>query len=653
MMSILTIGLFFLYCWGLGYTATYFLSKPENVGERQFLLVGIGLGVFPILAVLLNFLHIPLDWKIFLGLSLILPLYVLGRKIQKKEFKLPSLKLRLTKSSLFFLAVLLIFAFSLFMYTKGAFSYPYLEDEDPWGHSVGVKYVAVEKNAYDPPVSVGEGRIDIILSYIDPYPPAYDILMGILHQTSADLQWTLKFFNALIISLSFIFFYLFAKEFTGSPSKSLMATFILASLPAYLSHFIWAHALGMVIFFPTLYVFLKIRLEKKWWWLATVLVASIWVTQNFEQPIKLTVLLGILLIVTSIISRKWIKEEFYALGGGVTLSLLWWGTMVAKYSPTRFIKYYTGEGIISNTVSVSGVAASSSLVDKLQGLLHALTSAGGSGSRAYLAQDFFLARGENAINNPIGIGLVVAILVLTGVFYLLWKYRSALIEEKNRWLCITLLWLILLFWGVNGQTFPISILRGPFRVWMYLAIPVALLAAETSFMFSDYFHRWKIPRMIVWVLLIVGIVITSFIPKYQVNTSIWPTSGSFTSATEPWEYGAWFNSIPPNSKVFLYAPRDKVAIGYGAFACAWCDDELQFRENILDQDVPTLHTFLKSKGYEYLIINGNMDQKYFKKSFGENKTAELLPQRYEEIQKLGLFTPVYYKEGVFLVMKVN
>src|SRR3989338_8452007 len=212
MISWITILLFFLYFWGLGYTALYFLRKPEHAGERQLLYVAIVLGIFPILAILLNFLHIPLDWKIFLGLSLIFPVAVIIKKIYLKEFKFPSFhfKPQLSKASLCLGAVLIIFAFSLFMYTKGAFSYPYLEDEDPWGHSVGAKYVALEKSAYDPILSGAEGAngIDQSLSYIDPYPPAYDILMGILHQTSADLQWTLKFFNAFIISLGFIFLYL-------------------------------------------------------------------------------------------------------------------------------------------------------------------------------------------------------------------------------------------------------------------------------------------------------------------------------------------------------------------------------------------------------------------------------------------------------------
>ncbi len=651
MMSILTIGLFFIYCWGLGYTATYYLSKRENVWEQLFLQIGIGLGIFPILAILLNFLHIPLDWKVFLGLSLIFPLYVLGRKLLKKELKLPPVQFKLTKSSLFLLVVLVIFAVSLFMYTKGAFSYPYLEDEDPWGHAVGAKYVAMEKNAYDPELRSSK-EIDPVLSYIDPYPPAYDILMGILHQTSADLQWTIKFFNALIISLGILFFYLFAQEFFGSKGKALLATFFLAAIPAYLSHFIWAHSLVITLLFPALYALMKIREDTRWWYVAAIIVASIWVTQNIEQPIKLTVMLLIFVVVASITKSKWLWQEWAARGSGMAISLLWWGVMIRKYTLAGFLRYFAGDVAGEADIAITSSISETGLLTKLAGFWQKLTSPGGSGSRAYTASDFFHASSENAINGPIGLGAVMTVLSLAGLLYLLWKYKSSIIQEKNSYKAVILFWLIYAFWAVNGRTFPFSIARGPFRAWMLLAIPVALISADFLFEIKERMKN-KITSFAVIGIILAAVFFTSFVPKYEFNTMPWPTSGSFTNQQEPWEYGAWFKTIPPDTKVFLYSPRDKLTIGYNAFSCIWCEEVLNFRKNILPEDAQALHSFLRQNEYEYLLINGNMDAKYFKGLFGENETAALLPQRYEEIQRSGLFTPVHYKEGMFLVMKVE
>src|SRR3989338_4683738 len=127
MISILTILLFFVYIFGLGYTATYFVKKTENLFESFFLNLGLGLGIFPILAILLNFLSIPLDWKIFLAISLAFPAYVIIKKvISKQKFSLNQFRsnLKLTKSNLALMVVFLMFLFSLYMYTTGAFSYP-------------------------------------------------------------------------------------------------------------------------------------------------------------------------------------------------------------------------------------------------------------------------------------------------------------------------------------------------------------------------------------------------------------------------------------------------------------------------------------------------------------------------------------------------
>ena len=100
--------------------------------------IGIGLGVLPILGIFLNLLHIPLDWKIFLLLSLIMPCYYI---IKNKKIVTPSLKL--TKSNINITIVLIIFLLTLFMYEKGAFTYDYLEDDDPWHHSQSVKYISM------------------------------------------------------------------------------------------------------------------------------------------------------------------------------------------------------------------------------------------------------------------------------------------------------------------------------------------------------------------------------------------------------------------------------------------------------------------------------------------------------------------------------
>ena len=227
-LDLITIILFFVYTYGLGFSLTYFLKNAENFWERNLMRIGIGLGSMVVLGILLNFLHLPIDWKIFLVVSLILPFYDLFKRIKTKT--IPKINIPLTKSNLFVLIVLLIFIGTLFMYASGAFKYPYLEDDDPWNYAKGVKYIALEKTAFEPEGFDEKG----IFHYIEPYPPGYSLIMGVLHQTSESISWTLKFFTSLIISLSIIFFYFFVKKFTDDKSKALFATFVLAAIPCFL-----------------------------------------------------------------------------------------------------------------------------------------------------------------------------------------------------------------------------------------------------------------------------------------------------------------------------------------------------------------------------------------------------------------------------------
>src|SRR3989344_7727709 len=115
MISLITILLFFIYLWGFGFSLTYFIYRKTAIQgsdflERHIMNLGIGLGTFAILSVILNFFRIPLDWRIFLLLSLIVPLYAGFRFCRKNGFTLPKKfpKLVVTRSNLFVSVVLFI-----------------------------------------------------------------------------------------------------------------------------------------------------------------------------------------------------------------------------------------------------------------------------------------------------------------------------------------------------------------------------------------------------------------------------------------------------------------------------------------------------------------------------------------------------------------
>lgn len=637
-MSIITIILFFIYTWGLGFTATRFIKNSDNFLERNLMRVGIGLGVFPVLTVILNLLRIPLDWKIFFSLSLIVPITSLIFMVKKKQIVFPK-KLKITKSTIFILVVLLLFLATFFMYHRGAFVYPYLENDDPWEHAKGIKYVSIEKTAEGPQI---EGNLRF-LGYLDPYPPGFEVLMGVLHQTSSSLNWTMKFFNALIISLSIIFFYFFAGIFMGDRKKALFSTFVLAAIPCYLSHFIWAHSLIPPLFIVSMYCLENIKNDKKWIIPAVLVIGGICLT-HMLQPIKLGILFGLYFITKSILQKKFLKYEFFAIMGGYLISFLWWGF---KWNAMWGVRL--GEGVVEGGTEIAKQGGINLLIKIITSLPSIFNAEGGTATRAYTFSDFFIARSQNMINNPIGIGIVISLLSIVGLIYIFIKIRNWK-EEKNQWMLVCLIWFIFLFLFVNSDTFNLPIGFAAFRMWMLLAIPVALLASEGAWFLMGLGKKVKINKSIILVILVVGILATSGYQKYSLNTAMWPPGKSWISYDELDGWSWMKDNLPVNTKVYSLSDPARV-MGFDMFACVWCEDFIEFNKGILEKDTKDIHQWLKKDGYEYLILS-NKDFKRYNREYGEENATTLINNKINEIASMpNDFKGIHQTQG-FILFKI-
>jgi len=621
-MSIITIILFLIYTYGLGFSVTLFFKNSDNFFERNLIRIGIGLGIIPFLLTLLNFLHLPVDWKLVLIVSLIVPVFAFVRSL-KNGLKVPSVKF--SKLNLYILIVLLIFSLTLFMYVKGAFIYPYLEDDDAWAHVTGIKYISLEKKIDDP---------NNTFLYIKPYPAGYDSFMAILHQTSPSLMWTIKFFNSLIISLGIIFFYFFTKNFMHSSKKALAATTILAMIPCYLSHFIWAHSLVMTLFIVSLYCFFMIENDKKWVYPTMLVIASICLTQP-SQAIKYFIIFIIFLIVKWFFSRKFPVYHLTSVIGGYLLSLVWWAFNYKEQFERRL-----------GALTDASLGQGSWLSNIMERLSHISTR--GTADRAYTFSDFFIAKSQNMINNPVGIGLVICLLVLFSIFLIFFLYKSMKKEERI-WIISTLLWLIFAFIGVNSLTFNLPIHLWAFRFWMLLALPVSIIAAEGFWFLVKFFRQFRVPKIATIALLVILIFLTSGKQKYDVNTAIWGPGQMWTSMDEVQAY-VWLKNLPPDTKVFAYSSDEQV-IGFDKYSCLWCDNVIEFREGLLEKNISDVYTWLKRNRYEYLMVDG-MTYRSFGSLLGENRTNELVPQRLEEINSFGKFE-VVYQTGGGVIFRIN
>ncbi|MBN1157008.1 hypothetical protein JXA85_05295 [Candidatus Woesearchaeota archaeon] len=599
-MSGITILLFFIYTYGLGYSLLRFVKEEEAFWERQIMRAGIGLGAFIVLGLLMNLLRIPLDWKIFLVLSLAFPVYDL---IKKKGMTTPDL--RPTKNNLIILVVLVLFFATLHMYAKGSFVYPYFEDDDPWHHAAGMKYVAIEKNLF-PPLNT--------LMYIDPYPPAYDMVMGILNQTSSSVMWTLKFFNSLIISLSIVFFYFFAKRFMNNSRRALFSAFALAAIPCFLSHFIWSMALTVPMYFVAFYSIEMMKRDRKWL-IPSIIMSAATLTISPSHSAYFGILLFFYAITRCVLEKKIVKNLFLVGIFGIVLSLfLWWGPMMVKYGVS---------GFFSSTINVQGGDT--------------IFSVAGSADRIYSFNDFFIAKKQNMINNPIGVGIFLSTLAIISMISVLSKWKS-LKKESNHWIAIGAAWFLIMLYFVNATPYPVKIT--PFRAWMVFAIPVAIVSAEGLDFLTGIGKKAGIPPLIIIALAVFGIIMTSAVQKYAVNTANWSPGLGWYSYPEVLSY-EYLRELPYNAAVFTFTDNLFV-ISYDKYSCEWCPDIDEYRKTAFDRTAVELNSWLKSKKYEYLLIDGRT-----LRNFGINETTI----KAQELVSSDLFIPVKQSES-FLALRV-
>jgi hypothetical protein len=613
-MSIITIILFFLYFFGFGYSVTYLLKLKEtpDFWERNIMRIAFGFVTFIVLGTILNFLRVPFYWWIYLILALIIPLFsIFKRKIDFSNMYFNKSKLKLTKKNVIYIILLILFLFNLFVYVKGSFAYEYLEDDDPWTYARDMKYVATEHTLnyeYFRPVA-----------YLDPYPPAYVMTLGLLHQTSPNTQWTLKFFNSLLVSLSIVFFFFMVKQLTKNNSIALASTFVLSMVPAYLSHFIWAHAIIPMLFFILIYSYVNTGIIKeKKWWVITVIASTAIFLSHTRQVIKLAIMVVLFFIAIWAYSKKFPKELIISSILGFIISLVWW---IPKF-PWLMKLYITEEKVAQMGLSVSATQGFLGTITKILGYIpRVLSAGGGTGTRPYTFSDFFIATKTNMINNPIGFGFFVSILTILTIIFVLFKYK-ALLKKRNYWLTIILLWFLFTFLFVNSETFKLPFGFGAWRMWMLLAIPVSILCGYGIILLTGMFKRNKLLQIIVLIIIVTGIFATGGYYKYYHNTNEnWPAGGKWTSGEEIQGYIWMKNNLPLNSNVFTYSSQNKVVFGYNMFACVWCEEYRDFHPDVLNESLDEVYNWLKQNDYEYLAFGG-MEFKYLGRIYGEEEATK-------------------------------
>ncbi|HII71140.1 TPA: hypothetical protein HA265_00095 [Candidatus Woesearchaeota archaeon] len=579
----LSILVFFLMCWGFGFTATYWIrKKPENFFERHVMNLGIGLGCVPIVGVILNLARIILDWRIFLALAMILPIYHSFRLL--KDGKRPKLDLKLHKSTVYFLIVLCIFVVFLSVYLVGSFKYPYLEDDDPWLYSIAIKYIS-QYGTYD----IGskfEGS-----NYFEPYPQGFNILTGILLPLNENIITHMKFFNSLIIALGILFFFYFVKEFTGSHKKALIAAFLFSVAPWYMGHFIWSQSLSLTLFFPAFYVLIKSKEQRGYFVSAALCISGVILSHELGGFI-FGLMFGVYWFVTGIYSKGKLFSRFlnYALLAailGVVLSGLFFIPSYGKLG-NRSYQHYG---------------------DNKWYQLEAPTE----NHRVYNFADFFIAKTSSRIDTPIGLGIFFCILLFAFVPLIILNYD---LLKKESWVVISLIWFVVTFIGLEGNALPFRII--PYRWGAFMVIPAVLIAAYSWNLLTSIKQLRKFGILLSF-FLVIGLLLTSGYPKYKIQTSVWTPGGLWTSTQELQGYFSYLPSLPADTKIFPMCSNERKVIALDMFAEPWDPDYQAFKSRAFNSSPEEVSSWLLSRGYSYLVLDGVCVRKY-----GLNATNELI-----------------------------
>ncbi len=591
--------LFFVFtCLGLGFLIDIFVPKwKADILEKVVMRFGVGLAAFSVLGIILNLLHIPLYWLIFLFIAFLIAgiafwyrpsVYDVG--VSKKFYK--------QKWFIYSLIAVILFFNAGMMYMQGTFGYSWMEDGDPW------VYTAVTKNIADDMTFTADYKQ---LHYTEPYTQGYQIVLGMVTQTADSVYWVMKFFTTLVLGFSILFFYFFARRLTENEDHAILATIFLWAMPAWLGHFIYSLNWNMVIFVVLLYP-LVLSFDDKpkkwclgWRWPLAIAFASLWINHFY------TAMAGTLLILIFYIVRVLTDEDLHTnvlqgLVGGVLLSLLFYIPSYARHwhlvvpgklgfggveelfplllfltSTTGLITlilaialisalYYYREvwfkpikTIIKPRGTKLGIYIGSIVAVLIVLLLpFKFFESFGSGSRIYTLGDFFIATSQNMINNPISVGWVIMSLFCIGLVLALLNIKKLIAKNNANLLVIFTLGLATLL-IVNSMRFSITFV--PFRMWTFFAIFCALLAA---FPVAKALGGLKNNLIVLGIIIVIGIAVipTSHSAKVEYNTALWPDQEIIVPESQALFQWMRDGGIPKDSRVFRMCASSYPFVAY-------------------------------------------------------------------------------------------
>jgi hypothetical protein len=585
------IIVFLIISYGFGLFVTRKI-KFDNLAEKIFLIPAFGLGGFVIIALLIRWSPIPLDWRIFLILSLIYPAWLFVKKTMRKHkdqekghfFK------KINKKAIWEIILALVIFVSIFwMFHHGAFGYNYLEDDDPWIHAGAMNYVAEFK-------TTGVEKGNYFEKYLEPYPPGFVFLTGFLEQISPETIWTLKFFNILILALGYAGFYFVFKQFLNK-TQTTIASLALLITPCFFGHFIWASSLAMLLFVPSFYAMFKLsrikdnKLSERKSFMAPFIISFLAMTiTQMSNPFIFGILYVFYLIALWIACRRFPSKLFWSLVIVVILSLsLFWFPMFAIHG-------------VRNTLGQNSI--------KVNDILGSINTKKSGGGAEYSFRNFLTVDLMNKMDNPYGFGSVLFLIALGSIVLLF--VQIILTRKSNKKTTarniMVLLWFFFSLYGVLGNSLPGPALM-PHRFWSILAIPTTILfAIGITWLFSlKYTKNNKYIFYSIAIILVIGLIWGSLYPKIYIQSlSKWP-AGTHVLYQYPGTLSGYQKlplTTPKEALIFgLCGGSEDKIFAYDRKALPWDKEVQSMKREFENMPNEEIEDFFNKKGFDYMTFD--------------------------------------------------
>lgn len=578
MTNILTIIWFLLVIFFLGKMSEDLLNLnyESKIYKKIIGTFSFGFPIFVILSYVLNWMKL-LYWWIYIIIIIIMA-YVAYHFTKKNKIKNKNVDFKFDWiTSLVIILSLVIF----FILLTGAFKYEYLENTDPWMHAEAARYIQQEKTS----IKTVE-QLDVFgRKYMDPYPPSYAMMMGLSAQISDDVSWTLKFINSMLVFFAGLLFYLFASKFLNSDIGGAVSAITIMYLPSFMSHFIWSQSLGMILLICSLYILSNYEKTKKWLLISTIILSSLALSQPSTTLIGF-IMIGIYvigLIIKKLIIKEKIKKIFskynfiiYAIIFSIIISIIiFYGPMTYKYG-------FSG--------MMSGMGFSMGLIDG--------TVNDTSGGIIYSLHDIVVAPLGSKIDQATGLGIAAAIVSLITILILLFNFKKS---TKTEFFWIMMLWLIFTIIGIQSNALPYKLF--PHRFWVFLSIPIALLIGKGIIIFLNS-EKNKIIRTIVVLILLSSFYYTSVIPRYTVQTAIWPWDHQLRGQGSMDMY-IWMKNNIGGKYVFNACGNEGKIIGMNMKTYVLDVELYKFREKIFNKTYDEMYSYLVDRNFDYLVFDSD------------------------------------------------